>query len=715
MVSFKSADRLGGLGEKPHAAPRTIRGSETGTFRDLETAPELLLTTSSLRLLRLPPFLSLLCLLVGVAWLLLLPLDAHSRSTYVSENALLPGQVHTYFGGSEHNVFRAYRHEVAALAELPDDHAGDAERIARLRGIFKSAGLKVATQEYGYETAVGREVKGENVYAVLQGPRADATEAIVLMAAWRNMAGELNHSGVALVLTLARYFKRWSLWSKDIIFLITPDSIAGPQAWADAYHSPSLSSSTVSFPNTNANHNAANRCRIEPLPLKAGALQGALAVDYPAGPWGHRFDKLHLVYEGANGALPNLDLVNTAVNIARGQLGIGVALQRVWNARKGGPAEVYEDRLAALLRGVVAQGVGVPAGPHAAFIPYRVDAVTLQAVGDGWHDEMGLGRTVEGLCRSLNNLLEHLHQSFFFYFLVSTERFVSIGTYLPAAMVVAAGYTIMAIALWVGSGRLEVRKEGAETEVEQTTEKTSKASGSRLEKKQPDSQIDLNSTTPSTDDRPIALPLAFVVAVHATGLIPLYLFNHLPASLLLPLYVLATVNALVLPALTAAALRRLVLPAAEVAARQFLMLVHAFSLLLAGLFLSALATINFSQSLMLGLVGWPAVWVPTAKSRVVSAALYTFLQLLSPPAVLAIWAAWWTYSSASTMAAPKVWNSGVDRRDVPDGIVQAVQMVLVRAAEAWHVSGVWTPVVVWLVWWPCWVVAAVGAGVGWVR
>jgi len=49
--------------------------------------------------------------------LLLLPLDEYSRKTYISENALLPGQVHTYFGGSEQNVLRAYRHEVAEVEE----------------------------------------------------------------------------------------------------------------------------------------------------------------------------------------------------------------------------------------------------------------------------------------------------------------------------------------------------------------------------------------------------------------------------------------------------------------------------------------------------------------------------------------------------------------------------------------------------------------------
>jgi glycosylphosphatidylinositol transamidase len=68
------------------------------------------------RILKLPPYLSLLCVLVGVAWLFLLPLNEYSRRTYISENALLPGQVHTYFSGSDQNVFRAYKHEVDALA-----------------------------------------------------------------------------------------------------------------------------------------------------------------------------------------------------------------------------------------------------------------------------------------------------------------------------------------------------------------------------------------------------------------------------------------------------------------------------------------------------------------------------------------------------------------------------------------------------------------------
>lgn len=76
-----------------------------------------------------------------------------------------------------------------------------------LGDILRGQGLKVGSQTYGYKVAC-KNISGENVYAVLQGPRADATEAVVLLAAWRNMDGVLNQSGVSLVLALARYFKR---------------------------------------------------------------------------------------------------------------------------------------------------------------------------------------------------------------------------------------------------------------------------------------------------------------------------------------------------------------------------------------------------------------------------------------------------------------------------------------------------------------------------
>ena len=76
----------------------------------------------------------------------------------------------------------------------------------KLQSIFRASGLKVATQGYEYNSA-GTTHSGENVYSVIHAPRGDATEAIVLVAALRTVDDELNVNGVALALTLARYFK----------------------------------------------------------------------------------------------------------------------------------------------------------------------------------------------------------------------------------------------------------------------------------------------------------------------------------------------------------------------------------------------------------------------------------------------------------------------------------------------------------------------------
>ena len=314
------------------------------------------------------------------------------------------------------------------------------------------------------------------------------------------MNGDFNQSGVALALALARYFKRWSLWSKDIIILITGDSKAGPQAWVDAYHDEQTS-------------------LVAPLPLKSGALQGVVVLDNALD---RRFESLHIVYDGINGQLPNLDLFNTAVSIATGQLGIGVSLQRMWKH-----SDTYQERLQTMLRGMVSQGLGHSSGPHSSFIPYHVDAITLQAVGDGWQDEMAMGRCVESIFRSLNNLLEHFHQSFFFYLLMQADRFVSIGTYLPSAMLVAVNFTIMAIALWFRSGRPPAPKVASTMFENEETE---------MEIIQKDG---MTAITPKENltilERQLFLPVALLVSLHFLGVIPLYVFINSPRNVSPPL------------------------------------------------------------------------------------------------------------------------------------------------------------------------------------
>ena len=77
----------------------------------------------------------------------------------------------------------------------------------------------MARQKYTYEAA-GEIFEGENVYAILQAPRGDATEAMVLCAAWESNEGVLNEGGVALVMALARYFKRMFHAQKLLIHVL---------------------------------------------------------------------------------------------------------------------------------------------------------------------------------------------------------------------------------------------------------------------------------------------------------------------------------------------------------------------------------------------------------------------------------------------------------------------------------------------------------------
>ncbi|KAF7115807.1 hypothetical protein CNMCM5793_003447 [Aspergillus hiratsukae] len=626
----------------------------------------------------LPYLLSLLCIVAGVVWLLLLPLEQYARRTYISENALLPGQVHAYFSGSEQNIFRGYKRELESLlnsGSQEGQEGKDSELTPvisdKIQSILRAAGLKVATQKYEY-TSSRITHEGQNVYAIIHAPRGDATEAIVLVAAWKTADGELNLNGVSVALTLARYFKRgsnlmamhcWSLWSKDIIFLFPPDSKSGTQAWIDAYHDMQPSS-------------------VQPLPLKSGALQGGLVIEYP---FDHRFESLHIVYDGVNGQLPNLDLFNTAISIAGGQMGIGTSLQEMWEHD-----DSYKKRLQTILRGMVKQGFGHATGAHSSFMPYHIDAITLQTKGDGWQDEMALGRTVESLCRSLNNLLEHLHQSFFFYLLMHTNRFVSIGTYLPSAMLIAGNFTIMAIALWMRTGyymnaqATSTTKEGGPQDKKSPIDRATNT----------EKNGELNDANPkdlpspgSVLERQLALPLTLVIGLHLLGLVPLFIFNNIHHKY----YTTATYTCLgagvILPLIVSALLNH---GFTSPPTTQQYFLTKSFSLLLLGLFLSTLATLNFSLSFMVGLLCTPLSFVKRINPQTKAALRYPIailgllaLNVLSPPAVL----------------IGACWHSGV-----------SVETVLTQAAFGWNVWGMWTQVVVWCVWWPAWVVGCVLLG-----
>ena len=76
-----------------------------------------------------------------------------------------------------------------------------------------------------------------------------------------------------------------------------------------------------------------------------------------------------------------------------------------------------------------------------------------QANNNGCSPFVFCHRPLQEISRSLNNILEHFHQSFFFYLLPNSLRYVSIGLYMPPFLAIIAGLLLTAIRLWWQAGQ----------------------------------------------------------------------------------------------------------------------------------------------------------------------------------------------------------------------------------------------------------------------
>jgi len=180
------------------------------------------------------------------------------------------------------------------------------------------------------------------------------------------------------------------------------------------------------------------------------------------------------------------------------------------------------------------------------------------------------------------------------------------------------------------------------------------------------------------------MPLTTVLILHFLGIIPLTLFNYIPSSLFTAAFFLFLFTNTFLHHVLFTLLQPL-LPT-ELHGRQVqFSLIKCFSLLILGMALSALSTLNFSLALMVGLSSVPLTFVPVGniagvRDRSLRWTMFVVLQVFSPGVAL--------------MGVAKYWGVGVDE-------------VLREAAFGWWVSGMWTQVVVWCVWWPAWLCGGV--------
>ncbi|KAG0052680.1 Glycosyl phosphatidyl inositol protein transamidase complex subunit [Gryganskiella cystojenkinii] len=383
------------------------------------------------------PRLSFVMVAVSFFWLLALPHQNYSKYVYLSENALLPGGANTRFDYTDNMAAEVYRDTVQRISSLSSH-----ERAKALEHEFSQIGLKAATQNYTLNTSTDSK-HGVNTYAVFYAPRSDGTEALVLSASWTSRDKTPNTNAIALLLTLGKVFKRGSHFSKDVIFVVSDGEADGLMAWLKAYHG--------------NEENTKDRVE-ETLHVRSGAIQAALNLDF-AGTGD--YNALGIFLEGVNGQLPNLDLIKTVTNIC-GDLALTLHDELV--PHTDNMTKQYMNSLRRMVYMMKYQAAGTPSGNHGLYLKYKIDAITLYGFNkDGWNsNRFGLFRIaslVESTVRSLSNLLEHLHQSFFFYLLSGIHRYTSIGLYMPPVIILGVSFILQALSLWGQSSDLAVEVE----------------------------------------------------------------------------------------------------------------------------------------------------------------------------------------------------------------------------------------------------------------
>ncbi|KAG4305395.1 hypothetical protein PORY_000951 [Pneumocystis oryctolagi] len=590
----------------------------------------------------------LLCFITGIIWIFLLPFNYFNKETYISENAILPGSVNTYFGGSDNNVLQAYRDEIEFISKQSKEM-----KIDSLNQIFRRLGLRTATQDYMIQFK-GRNYSGTNFYAVFDTPKGDGTEALILSAAWKDMNGNrINKGGISLVLALARYFKRWSLWSKDIIFLIPEEKEIGVQVWIDAYHRNDYEKG------------------ISRLVIKGGEIQAVVDIDFVSE--FREFDTIEILYDGINGQLSNLDLLNTINRIILSKSGIKINMQNVLQQRNS-----YFQKLSTMINGMINQCLGVFSGTQSYFIPYKIDAITLKVLPkeNGKYNDMLLGEIIESLFRSLNNLLEHLHQSFFFYFMLSVKRFVSIGIYLPSAILIASSFTIDALGLWFFMF-LDFNKKLY------SIKKDKSSNSEERENKLENIKMDLVSSF----KKQAVLSVFTVIIIHVIAFIFLKIlydsadhkgiFKYKKIYLIFLLFLQVFQNLIFI---FIQGILKKIIKEQKMSFSNNYKLNKIFSQIILGIELSTLAIVNFSLSLFIGIITFPLSFVRPAKTKAERIYISIALEFINPLNWIGL-------------------VSYYKNKEIID---------LVHSfALGWKLWYLWTPVVLWLLWWPMWIMAKI--------
>eukprot|EP01126_Amoeba_proteus_P066729 TRINITY_DN9715_c0_g1_i4.p1 TRINITY_DN9715_c0_g1~~TRINITY_DN9715_c0_g1_i4.p1 ORF type:complete len:651 (-),score=100.89 TRINITY_DN9715_c0_g1_i4:45-1838(-) len=258
---------------------------------------------------------------------------------------------------------------------------------------------------------------GWNVFTTVRSSRADGTEALFLSSKYERISGEYQIDALGYTIAIMKQISDMEWLSRDYHFVWTPEC-HGDVAfirWMDEYHNGHEQEFFW--------ENSRDMFRFSRNTIIAG-IHLEISVESVMN---SEFDTLTIKPHGFMGHLPNLDLINTVARVSSSVSNIDfgplVALPTYLESR-------VPFQIRTLLSFMKQQAMDVPEGNHGIDGKYNIDSITLRFHGRG-NLKLGLiSRIMDGTLRSLNNIQEHLHQSFYYYLLPSSKTYVPIGHYM---------------------------------------------------------------------------------------------------------------------------------------------------------------------------------------------------------------------------------------------------------------------------------------------
>ncbi|EYU34737.1 hypothetical protein ABFS82_11G130400 [Erythranthe guttata] len=445
---------------------------------------------------------SVVCCTAGIVALLILPLLA--KNTYISENALMPGSASPMLSNDDaSDGYRFYNRimDLDAKTTIAGNEIPEliAEHIKELDGeVNYHKFLPISNKFHPLHFFLGPDAGiiqenftcssyGINTVGIIRAPRGDGKEAIVLVTPYNSTkitTGEALSLGIAY--SVFSLLSRVTWLAKDIIWLASDSKhgeYAAVSAWLRDYNT--LSFGDLKLQDEMCSPSISNGFR------RAGTMAAALIIKVADSSMEFEKDNLKIYAEASNGQMPNLDLINIVNYLAVHGQGLQVRVEKIWSLldswwlkilgqllellgsvaktlnpqwKFGIPVADYVEGSATLASSLYNQALGVPTGPHGAFRDYQVDAITMEISPKFYSSQRALfllrvGRLIEGVVRSVNNLLEKFHQSFFLYLMTSPSRFASVGVYMIAFALLVAPLPLVATSLFSDASNSKPEKD----------------------------------------------------------------------------------------------------------------------------------------------------------------------------------------------------------------------------------------------------------------